>query len=108
MIRDIASNAGGAQIKILSDKQSEREFRECIISIAGHLENKIKASGLILEQIEIFKNGGPILVSGKGIFENSAIQWRHTMRERSEDRNERKRKSRSRSRSRSFDRKPRV
>lgn len=35
MIRDLASKAGGAQIKILSDKQSEREYKECIIEIAG-------------------------------------------------------------------------
>ena len=35
MIRDITERSGGAQIKILSDRQSERDARECIISING-------------------------------------------------------------------------
>jgi len=35
MIRDIIERSGGAQIKILSDKQSERDVKECIISING-------------------------------------------------------------------------
>lgn len=51
MIRDIIERSGGAQIKILSDRQSERDARECIISINGTRENKIDASCLILEQI---------------------------------------------------------
>jgi hypothetical protein len=51
MIRDIIERSGGAQIKIMSDKQSERDVRECIISINGTRENKIDASCLILEQI---------------------------------------------------------
>lgn len=67
MIRDIIERSGGAQIKILSDRQSERDARECIISINGTRENKIDAACLILEQIECFKNGGPILQSGKSI-----------------------------------------
>ncbi len=60
MIRDLASKAGGAQIKILSDKQSEREYKECIIEIAGKYSMKQVASCLILEQIACFKNGGPV------------------------------------------------
>ena len=35
MIRDIIEKSGGAQIKINSDKQSEKDIRECIISING-------------------------------------------------------------------------
>lgn len=35
MIRDIIERSGGSQIKIMSDKQSERDVRECIISING-------------------------------------------------------------------------
>lgn len=35
MIRDITERSGGAQIKILSDRQSERDAKECIISING-------------------------------------------------------------------------
>jgi hypothetical protein len=48
MIRDIIERSGGSQIKILSEKQSERDSRECIISINGTRENKIDASCLIL------------------------------------------------------------
>lgn len=51
MIRDITQRSGGAQIKILSDRQSERDARECIISINGTRQNKIDATCLILEQI---------------------------------------------------------
>lgn len=71
MIREIAAKAGGAQIKILSDKQSERgiqstreitllEVQECLVTIAGSLANKQDAVCNILEQIEIFKHGGPV------------------------------------------------
>lgn len=49
MIRDIIERSGGAQIKILSDKQEKD--RECIISINGSKENKIDAACFILEQI---------------------------------------------------------
>ena len=35
MIRDIIERSGGSQIKILSDRQSERDIKECIISING-------------------------------------------------------------------------
>lgn len=52
-------------IKILSDKQEKD--RECIIAINGSKENKIDAVCFIMEQIECFKNGGPILQSGKCI-----------------------------------------
>lgn len=79
MIRDIIERSGGAQIKILSDRQSERDARECIISINGTRENKIDASCLILEQIECFKNGGPILQSGKSINENLAQQFKNSL-----------------------------
>lgn len=76
MIRELAAKSGGAQIKILSDKQSEKgftknkklshinlfpEYQECLINIAGSIANKQDASCLILEQLEIFKNGGPVI-----------------------------------------------
>lgn len=79
MIRDIIERSGGAQIKILSDKQSERDVRECIIAINGTRENKVDATCLILEQIECFKNGGPILQSGKSINENLAQQFKNSI-----------------------------
>lgn len=77
MIRDIIDRSGGAQIKILSDKQEKD--RECIISINGTKENKIDAACFILEQIECFKNGGPILQSGKSINENLAQQFKNSL-----------------------------
>jgi len=58
MVRDIAKKSMGAQIKILSDRASERELQECIVTIAGSLANRQDASCLILEQIEKFKIGG--------------------------------------------------
>ena len=93
MIREIAAKAGGAQIKIMSDKQSERgetnpfswisfskiEHQDCVVTIAGSLANKQDAVCYILEQIEIFKNGGPILMNGKAINENSAQQFRNSI-----------------------------
>jgi len=79
MIREIAAKAGGAQIKILSDKQSEKEFQECVVAVAGSLANKQDAACYILEQIETFKNGGPILLSGKSINENLALQFRNSV-----------------------------
>lgn len=85
MIRDIIERSGGAQIKIMSDKQSERDARECIISINGTRENKIDAACLILEQIECFKNGGPILQSGKSINENLAQQFKNSIPLRHEE-----------------------
>jgi len=48
----------GAQIKILSDRKSEKELQECIVTIAGSLSNRQDAACLILEQIEKFKIGG--------------------------------------------------
>lgn len=64
-------------IKILSDK-TEKD-RECIISINGSKENKIDAVCFIMQQIECFKNGGPILQSGKSINENLAQQFKNSL-----------------------------
>ena len=64
-------------IKILSDKQEKD--RECIISINGSKENKIDAVCFIMEQIQCFKNGGPILQSGKSINENLAQQFKNSL-----------------------------
>ena len=76
MIKGITDKSG-ALIKIQSDKQSE--LRECIISIVGNRESKIDATCFILEQIECFKNGGPILQSGKSINENLAQQFKNSI-----------------------------
>jgi hypothetical protein len=81
MIRELAAKSGGAQIKILSNRESERDHRvrECPMSIAGSLANKQDAACLVLEQIESFKNGGPVLMSGKVLGKNIATQFKHSL-----------------------------
>ena len=81
MIREIAARSGGAQIKILSNRETERDHRvrECPVSIAGSLVNKQDAACLVLEQIESFKNGGPVLMSGKVLGKNIATQYKHSI-----------------------------
>ncbi|CAD8192493.1 unnamed protein product [Paramecium octaurelia] len=64
-IRELATKSKGAQIKVLSDKDETDHDYHCIVQIAGNLQNKQDASKLILQQIECFKNGGPIMESGK-------------------------------------------
>ena len=63
MIQEISNTAGGANIKILSDKKLERELDlpEIIVSIGGNLGQMQDADCIIVEQIECFKNGGPVI-----------------------------------------------
>lgn len=81
MIREIAARSAGAQIKILSNKEKERNRRatECPVSIAGSLANKQDAVCLILEQLETFKGGGPVLTSGRVLGKNIATQYKHSI-----------------------------
>ena len=81
MIRELAAKSGGAQIKILSNREKERDhrIRECVMSIAGSLVNKQDAACLVLEQIESFKNGGPVLMSGRVLGKNIAMQFKHSL-----------------------------
>lgn len=65
MIREIAAKSLGAQIKIMSSKEAEREAQDCIVTIAGSLKNKQDACGLIVEQIEAFRSGAPAPTNGK-------------------------------------------
>lgn len=55
MVREIAAKACGAQIKIDSDQEAEKELQDCIVTIAGSLANKQDAACLILEQLEEFR-----------------------------------------------------
>jgi hypothetical protein len=79
MIREIAARSGGTQIKILSDKSAERDLPEIAVSIAGSLKGKQEASAIILEQIELFKNGGPVLTTGSCLNENIANQYKNSV-----------------------------
>lgn len=59
MVKDIAQKANGAQIKINSEKD-KKSLREVSVAIHGTLEGKYKAAHLIIEQVETFRNGGPV------------------------------------------------
>jgi hypothetical protein len=59
MVKKIAQEANGAQIKINSEKD-KKSLREVSVAINGTLEGKYRAAHLIIEQVEIFKNGGPV------------------------------------------------
>lgn len=63
MIKKLSHNSGGAMIKILSEKNREEISPEIAVSIAGSIGQVQDASCLILEQIECFKNGGPVIKS---------------------------------------------
>jgi hypothetical protein len=56
MIKEITNQSGGANIKILSDKENERDMKEISISIGGPLNGKIQAASIISERIECFKH----------------------------------------------------
>ena len=60
MVKNISKEAYGAQIKINSVKDSKQNAREVSVAINGTIEGKYKAAHLIIEQVEIFKNGGPV------------------------------------------------
>jgi KH domain len=51
MVREIAARSCGAQIKILSSRESEKQLQDCIVTIAGTLANKQDAACIILEKI---------------------------------------------------------
>lgn len=69
MVKNIAQHANGAQIKINSDKDSKKNLREVSVAINGSIEGKYRAAHLIIEQVEIFKYGGPVSVSVLFLFD---------------------------------------
>ncbi|CAK86128.1 unnamed protein product (macronuclear) [Paramecium tetraurelia] len=78
-IKELANKAKGAQIKVLSDRDDTDANQDCLVQVTGSMENKQEATILILEQIECFKNGGPILENGKYINENFAQQYKNSV-----------------------------
>ncbi|CAD8043037.1 unnamed protein product [Paramecium primaurelia] len=78
-IKELANKAKGAQIKVMSDKDDSDIGQYCLVQVIGSVEHKLEATVLILEQIECFKNGGPILESGKYINENFAQQYKNSV-----------------------------
>ena len=55
MIKEISNISGGAQVKIKSNKEKEREMNETVTNISGKMEAKIKAANIIIEKIMAFK-----------------------------------------------------
>ena len=62
MIREISQKSGGANIRIHSSKDMDRDLPEIVVTIEGSLQCKKEAACLIIEQIELFKNGGPVSI----------------------------------------------
>ncbi|CAD8053122.1 unnamed protein product [Paramecium sonneborni] len=78
-IKELANKSKGAQIKVMSDKDDSDIGLYCLVQVIGSVERKQEATVLILEQIECFKNGGPVLESGKYINENHGQEFKNNM-----------------------------
>jgi len=65
MIKEISQKSGGANIRIHSSKDVDRDLAEIVVTIEGSLQSKKEAVCLITEQIELFKNGGPVNIKPK-------------------------------------------
>lgn len=80
MIQEIASSSGGAIIKILADKRDTKNSEEdTVVAVIGSQPVVFDALTKIIEQIEYFKNGGPVLNSGKAIFLSIPEQFRNSI-----------------------------
>ena len=62
MIQEIANFAKGASIKIMSNKNDEKKnnFHDIPLCIAGGFYSVQDATCIIIEQMECYKNGGPV------------------------------------------------
>jgi hypothetical protein len=62
MIQEIANFSRGASIKILSNRRMEKELNsnDIVVLIAGSFGAIQDATCMIIEQIECFKQGGPV------------------------------------------------
>lgn len=60
MIKEISQKSGNSNIRIHSSKDTDRDLVEIVVTIEGALESKWEATCMIIEQIELFKNGGPV------------------------------------------------
>lgn len=79
MIQEIAASSGGAIIKILADKKDEKSEEETVVAVMGTPNVVLDATKKIIEQVEYFKNGGPVLINGKSIFGDIASQFRNSI-----------------------------
>ena len=64
MIQEIANFAKGASIKIMSNKNDDKKnnFHDIPLCIAGGFYSVQDATCIIIEQMECFKNGGPVSI----------------------------------------------
>lgn len=63
MIKEISQKSGGANIRIHSSKDIDKDLPEIVVTIEGSFTQKKESVCLITEQIELFKNGGPVSIS---------------------------------------------
>ena len=65
MIKEIANFSKGASIKIMSNKHDEKKStcHEIPVCIGGSFSSVQDATCIIIEQIECFKNGGPVSIN---------------------------------------------
>ena len=64
MIQEIANFAKGASIKIMSNKNDDKKnnLHDIPLCIAGGFYSVQDATCIIIEQMECFKNGGPVSI----------------------------------------------
>ena len=84
MIQEIASCSGGAVIKILADKKESKRIstsqeEDTVVAVIGSQSVVSEALEKIIEQIEYYKNGGPVLASGSAIFKSIPEQFRNSI-----------------------------
>ena len=65
MIKEIQNKTGGANIKVVSEKNNERQLNT-IVTISGSRESKGEACRIIIEKLEAFKNGVAVDVGREG------------------------------------------
>jgi hypothetical protein len=59
MIKEIQNKTGGANIKVVSEKNNERQLNT-IVTIQGTRDSKVEACRIIMEKLESFKAGGSL------------------------------------------------
>jgi len=57
----------------------KNNFHDIPLCIAGGFYSVQDATCIIIEQMECFKNGGPVLKSGKSLHENIAVQFMNSI-----------------------------
>lgn len=69
MIKEIQNKTGGANIKVVSEKNNERQLNT-IVTISGSRESKGEACRIIIEKLEAFKSGIVVEAQRDGRLQN--------------------------------------